>query len=149
MVINNPLTFRYVDDPKGGYGNLVNIQTMKNDVLLSVDTTSRVFSRVTDIVEHKEPSGFYIVNKDHQRLHLRNVQVYVENEGYRNLDDTLVGKFVLGLLDDKIVYTKLHDITLNNGKPEVGYQIITENNVGFLLSSDVPIDFAAILIRES
>ena len=149
MIINRPLTFKYVDDPNGGYGTLVELQTMEDSVLLSINTTSTVFGKVTDIIEHKNPTGFFIVNKNHQRLHLRNVQVYVENTGWRTLDTSLVGESVLGYWEGKIVYAKLHDITANSGSPEIGYQINTENNIGFLLSSDVPLDFPAILIRES
>ena len=68
MVINNPLTFRYVDDPNGGYGRLVNIQTMKDDIIYGVNETSTTFGRVTNITEHKEISNYYLVNENQQRL---------------------------------------------------------------------------------
>ncbi len=147
MVINNPLTLRYADDPNGGYGKLVNIQTMKTDVIYGVNETSTIFNKVTDIIEHKEISNYYLVNENKQRLCLKNVQVYVQGQGFVNLNESLVGKMVLGKKSGRIEYTKLNNITLMTDSVS-GYQITIENNGAFLLSADVPLDHAMILIRE-
>ena len=147
MVINNPLTLRYADDPNGCYGKLVNIQTMKTDLIYGVNETSTTFNKVTDIIEHKEISNYYLVNENKQRLCLKNVQVYVQGQGFVNLNESLVGKMVLGKKSGRIEYTKLNNITLMTDSVS-GYQITIENNGAFLLSADVPLDHAMILIRE-
>ena len=147
MVINNPLTFRYVDDPNGGYGRLVNIQTMKDDIIYGVNETSTTFGRVTNITEHKEISNYYLVNENQQRLYLKNIQVFVQGQGFLNLNESLVGSMVLGKKSGRIQYTRLNDITLVTDSI-TGYEITVENNGVFLLSADAPLDHAMILVRE-
>jgi len=147
MVIKNPLTHRYVDDPKGGYGRLVHIQTMKTEVIYGVNETSTIYNKVTDIIEHDEISNYYLVNENQQRLYLKKVQLYVQNQGFVNLNESLVGKMVLGKKSGRIEYTRLNDITLITDSVK-GYELTIENNGAFLLSADVPLDNAMILIRE-
>jgi len=147
VIINNPLTFRYVDDPKGGFGRLVNIETMKGDVSFSVNETSTTFGNITNIVE-KEVSDYFLVNENQQRLYLKDVQVYVKDTGYVTLDTSLVGKMVLGKKSGRIEYTKLNDVTLISDVTKTASQIFVENNIGILLSADAPLDSAMILVRE-
>lgn len=147
MVINNPLTHRYVDDSTGGYGRLVHIQTMKTEVIYGINETSTIFNKVTDILEHNEISNYYLVNENQQRLYLKNVQLYVQDQGFVNLNESLVGKMVLGKKSGRIEYTRLNNITLMTDSVK-GYELTIENNGAFLLSADVPLDNAMILIRE-
>ena len=146
---NNPLIFTYVETERGSYNKVSTIQEAKTQVLTGLNNTHNwTYGKLTNVVEHKDIDNYYFVNQGEQTIFLKNVQVCVENIGWRSLDTTLINKKVLGIIDGKYEYTNLFSIELVDDEPATGLQLTIENNYGFFISISPPIDSPMILIRE-